>query len=65
MRQEIRHELWPFGQEEPFGIAIFLAIETANKFLFVFAEHEMAASDTRKRGAKVLPFFRNAYLCTL
>ena len=63
--QKIGHELPPFGQEEPLGIAIFLAIETAYEFLFVFAEHEIAASDTRKRGAKVRPFFRNAYLCNL
>ena len=33
--QKIGHELPPFGQEEPLGIAIFLAIETAYEFLFV------------------------------
>jgi len=63
--QQFGHQFGTFGQKKSFGIAIFLAIEAANEFLFVFAEHGMTARAERKRSAKVRPFFRNAYLCSL
>ena len=63
--QQFGNQFGTFGQKKSFGIAIFLAIEAANEFLFVFAEHGMTARAERKRSAKVRPFFRNAYLCSL